>query len=143
VTKADLAETSFAGGFMCSQAVFSAFSDDLGLPRPTALKIAEAFGGGMGLGETCGAVTGALMVIGLQHGRQQAADDHAKERTQELTRRFVEQFRALHDTIVCKALLNTDVSTPDGLQRARDTGLFDTLCPIFVRDAADILEGLL
>jgi C_GCAxxG_C_C family probable redox protein len=143
VTKADLAETCFADGFMCSQAVLSAFADDLGLPRPTALKIAEAFGGGMGLGETCGAVTGALMVIGLKHGRTEADDGHAKERTKELTRQFIEQFRARHDTIVCKALLNTDVSTPQGLQHARDTGLFDTLCPLFVRDAAEIVESLL
>ena len=143
MTKPDRAAATFQDGFMCSQAVLSTFSDDLGLPRPTALKLAEAFGGGMGLAETCGAVTGALMAIGLKHGRQEPADDPAKERTQELTRQFIDEFRARHGTIVCKALLDIDISTPDGLQHARDTGLFTTLCPVFVRDAAEILENLL
>ena len=48
----------------CAQSVLTAFSDELGLDRNTALRLARGFGGGMGrTGKTCGAVTGAYMVI--------------------------------------------------------------------------------
>ncbi|MFZ5631777.1 MAG: C-GCAxxG-C-C family protein [Bacillota bacterium] len=65
----ELAVSSFQEGALCSQALFSTCAVKLGLDRETAMKIATPFGGGMArLGETCGAVTGALMVIGLKYG---------------------------------------------------------------------------
>ena len=67
MSKAEVAVDCFEEGFNCSQAVVSAFAPELGLDRETALRVAAAFGGGMGrTGETCGAVSGALMVIGMQ-----------------------------------------------------------------------------
>ncbi len=54
----------FNSGFLCSQAVFAAFSKDLGLSEEQALKIGACFGSGMRKGEVCGACTGALMVLG-------------------------------------------------------------------------------
>ena len=46
------AENSAAGLFMrgynCSQAVFAAFSKEVGLPRQMALQLASGFGGGIG-----------------------------------------------------------------------------------------------
>ena len=63
----DLALSRFAEGFNCSQAVFSSYAE--GIDEATALKIASGFGGGMGrMAETCGAVTGAMMVLGLKFG---------------------------------------------------------------------------
>lgn len=55
-------------GFNCSQIVLSSFAEDLGLDSEMANKVATCFGGGMGSGDTCGAVTGALMVLGLKYG---------------------------------------------------------------------------
>jgi C_GCAxxG_C_C family probable redox protein len=56
----------FQEGFSCSQALRSTYGERYGLARDLALKLGDAFGGGMGgLGRMCGAVTGALMVIGL------------------------------------------------------------------------------
>ena len=74
------AVTAFKEGFSCSQAVFSALSESSGLERNTALKISQPFGGGIAhMGDTCGAVTGAFMAIGLQYGRTKAEDAEAKE----------------------------------------------------------------
>jgi C_GCAxxG_C_C family probable redox protein len=57
----------FNNGFNCAQAVLSTYSEQLGVDKTTALKIAGSFGGGMGhIGETCGAVTGAFMLIELK-----------------------------------------------------------------------------
>jgi C_GCAxxG_C_C family probable redox protein len=140
----DLAVSCFREGFNCSQAVLSAFAADLGLEREAALRVAGAFGGGMGrLGETCGAVTGAFMVIGLKHGQISPADKAAKEKTYALARAFAEQFAARHGSLRCCELLGCHIGTPEGMQLAREKGLFISLCPRLVSDAAEIVEQLL
>jgi C_GCAxxG_C_C family probable redox protein len=139
----DRAVSCFAGGCVCSQAIFATFSEQLGLDRQIAMKIADAFGAGMGgLAETCGAVTGAFMVIGLKYGRGEPDDDRAKEKTRELVKKFVTEFKARRQTIVCKELLGYDISTAAGMQSAEEKGIFGDRCPKIVRDAAEILEQL-
>jgi len=116
----------------------------MGMERDVALKTAQSFGGGMAqMGQTCGAVTGAFMVIGLKYGRTRADDDEAKRRTYALVREFVEQFKARNGTILCRELLGCDISTPEGNRAAKEKGLFSTVCPGFVRDAVGILEKIL
>ena len=57
----------FKEGFNCSQAVLAAYGEQFELKQELALRVAGAFGGGMGrMGETCGAVTGAIMVRGTE-----------------------------------------------------------------------------
>jgi C_GCAxxG_C_C family probable redox protein len=134
----------FEEGFSCSQAVLPAFCEPLGLDRITALKIAQSFGGGKAhMGETCGAITGAFMVIGLKHGRTRADDDPAKEKTYELVQQFVRKFRSAHGSIVCKELLGYDISKDNEAQEAQEKNLFDELCPKLVQTTAEILEDLL
>lgn len=141
--KADSAVACF-NNFNCSQAVFSTYCEDLGQDRENALKIACAFGGGMGhLGLTCGAVTGAFMLIGLKYGKYLPDDAAAKEKTYALVQEFAERFKALRGTICCNELLGCDMSTPEGEQYARDNGLWRSLCPKYVFDAATIIEDLL
>ena len=138
------AVSCFEENFSCSQAVLSAYGPQFGLDREMALKVAGAFGGGMGcLGETCGAVTGAFMVIGLKHGKTRAEDEQAKERAYRLVQEFTHEFKSRNESIVCRELLGCDISTPEGMSAARQKGLFAVLCPKLVRDAAEILDQLL
>jgi C_GCAxxG_C_C family probable redox protein len=124
--------------------VISTYGPGLGLERDTALRVAGAFGAGMArMGRACGAVTGALMVIGLQHGKRQAEDDETRDRCYELVKEFVVQFQARHGSITCKELLGYDLSIPEQRERAGQEGLFETLCPKLVRDAAEIVESLI
>jgi C_GCAxxG_C_C family probable redox protein len=124
--------------------VLSSFGEELGLDRERALKVAGAFGGGMArMGETCGAVTGAFMAIGLKYGKAKAKDDAARDKTYDLVKEFVARFKDRHGSIVCRDLLGCDLSNPEGLKTASKKGLFDTLCPQFVQDAAEILEEIL
>jgi len=141
---ADKATACFDEGFNCSQAVVSAFAPQLGLDRVMALKVAGAFGGGMGrMGDTCGAVTGALMVIGLKYGQTNAEDKAAKERSYELVRQFAERFKARNrGCLTCRELLGADISTPEGMKQIKERQA-TTACPKFVRDAAEIVEQLL
>ena len=136
----------FAGGtgFNCCQSVLSTYGTQFGLNREIALKLAEGFGGGMGhRGETCGTVTGAFMVIGLAHGRTKVEDLLAMAKTHDLVREFVDRFKSRHRSIICKELIDCDISTPEGMKRAQEEKLFANLCPKFVEDAAEITEQIL
>jgi C_GCAxxG_C_C family probable redox protein len=124
--------------------VLSSFGEELGLDRERALRVAGAFGGGMARrGETCGAVTGALMVIGLKYGKTKAGDDGAREKTYELVGEFIKRFKSRHGSICCRELLGCDLSNPEGREAAYEKGLFTTLCPQLVRDVGEILEHIL
>ncbi|MBI5301669.1 MAG: C_GCAxxG_C_C family protein [Chloroflexi bacterium] len=139
----DRAVSAFQDGFACSQAVLSAFASDLDLPTDLALKLAAPFGGGIARrGEMCGAVSGALLVIGLTTGNVAAQDQEAKDRTYALVREFIVRFQARHSTITCRELLDCDISVPAELQRARDAQLFANVCPKLVRSAAEIVGEL-
>jgi C_GCAxxG_C_C family probable redox protein len=139
----DQAAAFFEEGFSCSQSVLGAASERHGLPRATALRLADAFGGGMGaLGRTCGAVTGALMVLGLARGRTRADDLDAKRATHEAVQRFVAEFERRHGSTECKVLLGCDIHTPELARAAREAGRF-TVCAGLVRSAAELLEEIL
>lgn len=141
---AAIAVACFKEGFSCSQAIVSTFGPQMGLDQNTALKIADGFGGGMGrMALTCGAVTGAFMVIGLKHGRQ-CADDHAsKQKTIRLMKEFIRRFKDRNHSISCKELLDCDISTDEGFEYNQKHGIANARCPKFVSDAAQILEELL
>jgi len=130
----DKALAYFNRGFNCSQAILSAYSPRYGLSTELAQKIACGFGAGMGrLGETCGAVTGAYMLISLIHG-----DD--RERTYELVREFSKRFIERNGSTECRTLLNVDLMTGDMEFASKQV---QNICPNLVKDAAEILEELL
>lgn len=93
-------------------------------------------------GETCGAVTGSLMVIGLRHAKTRKDDDDSRELAYALAQELMDAFRERNGSLLCRDLLGVDVSTPEGIAVVREKDLFRTLCPKFVRDAAEIIEGL-
>jgi C_GCAxxG_C_C family probable redox protein len=106
--------------------------------------MAEVFGGGMGrMGLTCGAVTGAFMVIGLKYAKLTPEDNVSRQQSVELARKFREKFEARHGSICCKNLLGVDLSTPNGYQEAADKRVFVSVCPKLVHDAVEIVEELL
>ncbi len=141
--KVKQALSRFEEGFSCSQAVFTAYGTDYGLADEQALKLSESFGGGMAMGETCGAVTGAFMVLGLEYGRTEAGDDESKQKTKELVREFAAQFEEQYGSLTCKGLLKVDISTAEGHQAAKEQDLFHAVCPRFVQSAVEILEQTL
>jgi C_GCAxxG_C_C family probable redox protein len=142
-SKVEEAVYCFNNGFTCSQAIFSTYAGLLGLTSQTALKIAEPFAMGMGWGDTCGAVTGALMVIGLKYGRTQADEPNAKDITRAKTKEFIARFTSLQLSTTCSQLLEHDVNTPEGKKMVEEKGFFRTRCPQLVRTAATILEDIL
>jgi len=137
----EIAITHFSQNFNCAQSVFLAFAPQLGMDESQALKLASPFGGGVARrGQICGAVTGALMALGLAQG---ADIPDGKEDAYRLGEEFLQRFESRHVTILCRELIDCDIRTPEGLQQAREKGAFTTLCPLFVRDAAEIVQAML
>jgi C_GCAxxG_C_C family probable redox protein len=134
----------FNEGFSCSQAILSSYGVVFGLTRTTCLKISTGFGAGMaGQAETCGAVTGAIMVIGLKHGRTRADDEAARDNTYERAQLFIRRFKVRNGEVTCRKLLGHDIGTEEGMKAAEEEGLFSEYCPKLVRSAAEILENVL
>lgn len=144
MTRPDDAAAYFNEGFSCSQAVLSSFSEDLGLDKVTARKISCGFGAGIARsGNICGAVAGAILVIGLKYGKGTAGDEAAKERTYTRVQEFLTEFRAKNGSISCTELLGYDLRDPDQRKQAHVSQAVATKCPEFSRDAAIILEKIL
>jgi len=140
-TPSQIATARFNENYNCAQSVFAAFAGQLGMDERILLKIASPFGGGVARrGNICGAVTGALMVLGLAMG---ADTPGGKEEAYQLGQDFLQRFEARHGTILCRELLEVDIGTEEGLRQAREKGLTTTLCPRFVSDAAEIVQAML
>ena len=138
------AVTMFLEGYNCAQAVLACCGRDFGLPRETAIRVAQAFGGGMGrTGNVCGAVTGALMVIGLKCSAKDGKDGAAKENGHRLTQEFLRRFIKSNGSIVCRELLGHDLTTEEGRRQVQEKGLTKTVCAKLVGNAAEIVEALL
>ncbi len=134
----------FAQGFNCAQAVFSTYAPLVGIKQDDALRIATGLEAGMGrLQQVCGAVTGAVMLIGCQHGMIQAGDTAAKETSYTLVRDFTQQFSQVHGAISCKELLGCDLKTEAGQRHYHDNELSFVVCVPCVRDACRILEEII
>ncbi len=140
----DQAISLFQQGFNCSQSMVATYGEQFGLSRKQGLKLGSGFGGGMGaMAETCGAVTGAFMVLGLKYGSDHASDKEAKLNTYQIVREFAKKFKERNGSIICKDLLDCDISTAEGYQAAKEKELFSTVCPKIVQDAVEILEEML
>jgi len=140
----EIAHSLFGEEFNCAQSVFTAFAKSANLDPQLALKIAAPFGAGIGrMGQTCGAVSGALMAIGLCFGNDDAQDQDSKEKAYLLARTFYERFMQKNQSTTCRELIGYDVSQPEELAQAREAGVFSSRCPRLVEDAAEILVTLL
>ncbi|MBN1305858.1 MAG: C_GCAxxG_C_C family protein [Anaerolineales bacterium] len=137
----ETARKRFTEGLNCSQAVFAAFTSRHDLPEETALKIGSPFGGGIvRQGQTCGAVTGALMALGLEFG---SSTPEGKVETYRISQVLLDRFRERHGSLLCKELLDCDISTPEGSTRAQEQGVFQNICPALVASAAELVNEMI
>ena len=113
----DKAQEYFSNNFNCSQAVFTTFATEMGLDEELALKIATQFGGGARKGEMCGAVSGALMVLGLKYGHCHSENEEEKGRAYRISEDFMNRFIQKNGTVVCRELLGYDLSEPEDMKK--------------------------
>jgi C_GCAxxG_C_C family probable redox protein len=138
------AQKYFANNFSCSQSVFAAFAPELGLSVDNSLKVACAFGAGMGRQQqTCGAVTGALMALGLKYGKGINDNNEKKEQTFAMTEVLIDKFAQMHGSVNCCELLDgLNMNNSDDLERIQNEKMFETRCSKYVATAAQVVEKL-
>ncbi len=141
--KRDKAVEYFAANLCCTQSVLAAFSEICGISEEQAFRLGACFGGGMRKGEVCGACTGALMVLGLLYGQKHMGDKQEREFSNRMGELMMNRFKEANGSCICKDLLGHDISTPEGMQKARNEGLFTDLCPKLVASAVDLLEEII
>ncbi|MFC2118180.1 C-GCAxxG-C-C family protein [Bacteroidota bacterium] len=134
----------FNRGYNCCQSILLTYGKEFGIDKKTSIKIGHAFGGGIvRTGETCGAVAGAIMIIGLKYGKTKLVDKESDKRVFHYTTKFLKEFEAENKSSLCIELLNIDISTKEGLEKAENEGIFKATCPKIVESAARILKNII
>lgn len=142
--RVEKADNYFKQGFNCSQSVLAAFSDLLKIDENDLLRLSEGFGGGMGkLQKTCGAVSGAFMVISGIYGYTSDKEPKAHDQVYKLVKEFSNRFKEINKNTGCMELIECDLSTPEGVQKFMKNNVFHTQCLNFTLDAVKILETML
>lgn len=143
MTKIELANSLHDQGYSCSQSVLTAFADELGLDKEMALKVSSTFGGGMGRsGDTCGAVTGAVMAIGMKFGSSETVDAEEKTELYNKVKAFLKEFESKNSSIKCRELLGYDISIPEEFAIVSEKGISGEKCPGFITNAVVLLEEM-
>lgn len=143
MTNPEKAEQIFDNGLNCAQAVISVYTDRFKLNNETALHLTCGFGAGISrMQETCGAVTGSIMVIGLFIAEKIKDPGERKEKTYEIITAFINRFKEKNGFINCMELLNCNINTEEGRFYYDVNGLHDKVCLKCVKDAVEILDDL-
>ncbi len=140
--KCERAVDLFSGGMTCAQAILTVYGEAHGLDVEVAAKLGRPLAGGMGRsGRTCGAVTAALLLLGLS--KDDPDESEARKACLHHVQRLLHRFTLRHGSTECRELLGADWNTPEGLRRIQEENLVRARCPAFVRDAASMLEELM
>lgn len=143
MNRSDKAKELFLSGYNCAQSVLLSFADDLKFSKELAQKMAAGFGGGMGKQqETCGAVTGAIMVLGLLKGEEVNNNDELKATAYGGVQDLVREFVASYKTTKCRDLIGCDLNTPEGAEKFKEEKIMENLCAGCVEKAVQIVEKL-
>ncbi len=132
MTNQERAARLHGNGYNCCQAVLLTFCDELGVDPVTAFKIGEGFGLGMGgMENTCGALSGAIMLAGLKNSDGDLDHPKTKAGTYRISRELTEAFKEKTGALVCRDL------------KGIDTGKVLCSCPECIDSAVQIVEEIL
>ena len=142
MNKADKAESLFRTGYNCSQSVYAAFAEELGITVEEAAKKASPFGAGFGkLREVCGAVTGMVMVIGDLYGYDDPKDAAGKKKLYALVQKLCGAFEESEGSLICRELLGLEKGEDLEEPAVRTEEYYQSRpCVKACRRAAEILE---
>ncbi len=142
--KKDIAKKVFYNGYNCAQTVIKSFENELDFDEVAAMNMSAGFGGGMGkMQKTCGAVTGAFMVLGIYAAQKSTDNTIIKKEAGTISATFHQKFSELNKTSNCFELLKTSLSTPDGKKSYDEQNLKKKICEKCIYDAIDIVEEII
>lgn len=113
--RVSLAVEKFMEGYGCCQSVVAAFADLYGLDETMALRVSAGFGGGVGrMRMMCGAVSGLVILAGLDCGQTVGSDRQGKSACYKVVQELLAQSKADNGSIVCAELLGLKGPVPMG-----------------------------
>jgi C_GCAxxG_C_C family probable redox protein len=134
----------FKQGIDCSQIILGYYAEKIGISDEAAIKISSAFGGGMWRGRTCGAVTGALMALGMKYGYNEPIAPEEKGVFLAKCAKFEQKFSTENGSVICKdILLGYDLSKPEDMEKVLEKELFFTICTKLVCSTCKILDEII
>ena len=145
MNRRELAINYFKEGYNCTQAVVLAFQDLLSVNAKELCKIASPFGGGISrMRETCGAVSGMVLVLGNLIGYDTPEIGEKKHELYKNTQELLKIFENKYGSLTCRVLLNLTNKHDDPKPTPRDHNFFTKRpCPELIGGAAEILENFL
>jgi C_GCAxxG_C_C family probable redox protein len=136
--KINIAIVRFKAGWTCSQVVLGAYCEAYSLNTDTAKAISCGFAGGMRCGETCGAVTAAIMVIGLWSAKVCPDETEQKKLCFETVSKFLNEFQNRRSDMKCRDILGYDIR--DNEARKKYPGQQGKVCPQVIENSIRALE---
>ncbi len=119
-------------GYNCCQAVLCAFAEELGVDMQTAFRIGEGFGLGMGCMEgTCGALSGAIMTVGLKKSTGNLEKPDSKAASYQLSKEMLLKFKERSGSTICREL------------KGVGTGVVLCSCPQCIENGVKVAEEVL
>ena len=145
MTRKEQAINYFKEGYNCTQAVVLAFQDVLKIDAKELCKIASPFGGGISrMRETCGAVSGIVLVLGNLIGYDTPELGEKKHELYKKTQELLKIFENRYGSLTCRVLLNLTNKHDDPKPSPRDHSFFEKRpCPELIGGAAEILNDYL
>jgi len=141
--RSEHAKELFLEGNNCTQSVLLSFADEYGYSKELALKISAGFGGGMGkTQETCGAVSGAIMVLGIREGEKASDNDELKSGAYGSVKKLISKFTDEFQTTSCRELTGCDFNTDSGNEKFRSEGVMEKICAPCIKRAVEIVESI-
>ena len=121
MTKEQVLE-EFDKGYDCCQVVFRYWAEKLNMDTELAYKVSSGFGAGMFQGETCGAVIGAYMALGLKYGSTLPSPEGDEQRVESIIKdvEFREKFLQKYNSTMCRELMGADFATKEGAQKIKE-----------------------
>ena len=135
----------FSNGFDCSMQVAAELAPDVGLTKEQGLKLAACVGVGAMQGSLCGAVTGALIMIGYKYGNTVSGDMSTKGICLAKRAEFYDRFEKEFGSLTCPGILKLDLRDPEDMKVARERKVFENECPkactFAIKIAKEIING--
>ena len=141
--RSENAKELFLSGNNCAQSVLLSFAEDMGYSKELALKVSAGFGGGMGREQhICGAVTGAIMVLGILKGEKASDNNELKSQTYSSVKLFLEKFTDDFQSTNCGELTGCDFKSDAGNEKFKNERVMEKICAPCVKRAVEIVEAL-
>jgi C_GCAxxG_C_C family probable redox protein len=134
-----LAKKFFAGKYNCTQSVMKSILLGMKMDFDEIMPLAAGLGAGVAHeGNVCGAVTGAIIALGVIEGKSKTDALEQKEAAYASGEEFIRRFKKIHGTIHCDSLTGIEMRDIEARESASEDGLFERVCPTYLANAVRI-----